>query len=102
VSLSQGTVTVILDRLEEKGLIRRYRSGLDRRIVHSALTPAGRQQLDGAPPLLHESFMRRFEALPEAQRRRIEAALDEVASMMDAGDLDAAPLLDVGRPDRAR
>jgi DNA-binding MarR family transcriptional regulator len=101
VSLSQGTVTVILDRLEDKGLIRRYRSQVDRRIVHSALTPDGRQQLDRAPPLLHVSFMRRFKALPDAQRRRIEAALDEVASMMDAGDLDAAPLLDVGRPDRA-
>lgn len=101
VSLSQATVTVILDRLEEKGLISRYRSDVDRRIVHGTLTPAGRHQVDLAPPLLHESFMQRFDALPEPKRRRIQEALDEVAAMMDAGDLDAAPLLDVGRPARS-
>lgn len=100
VSLSQGTVTVILDRLEEKGLVTRYRSARDRRIVHAALTPAGKRQLDVAPPLLHDSFIRRFERLPDAKRRRIEAALNEVAMMMDADSLDAAPLLDVGRPSR--
>src|SRR5690606_24240744 len=102
VSLSQGTVTVILDRLEEKRLIRRYRSQIDRRVVHSALTSAGRVQIDRAPPLLHHAFMRRFEALPRARQCRIEAALVEVAAMMDAGELDAAPLLDVGTPGRPR
>lgn len=100
VSLSQATATVILDRLEEKGLIGRYRSTVDRRVVHSALTPVGRRQIDQSPPLLHDALTRRFETLPEPKRRRIQAALDEVAAMMDAEGLDAAPLLDVGRPGR--
>lgn len=100
VSLSQGTVTVILDRLEEKQLIRRYRSAQDRRVVHTALTEAGQQQIDNAPPVLQESFMERFAALPEARRRRIESALSEVAAMMDAETLDAAPLLDIGNVSR--
>jgi len=101
VSLSQATVTVIIDKLEERGLVTRYRSAVDRRIVHTALTPAGRRQIDTAPPLLHHSFVRRFEALPEPHRRRIERSLSQVAAMMDAKDLDAAPLLDVGKATRS-
>src|SRR3546814_13458569 len=38
VSLRQGTVTTILDGLESRGLVERYRSAPDRRIVHSRLT----------------------------------------------------------------
>src|SRR3546814_11753090 len=33
VSLSQGTVTTILDRLESRGLVERYRSAADRLAV---------------------------------------------------------------------
>lgn len=95
VDLSQGTVTTILDRLEARGLIERYRSTVDRRIVHTRLTAQGRGQLRRAPPLLHERFMARFSARDSADQERILAALRDVAEMMGAGDLDAAPLLHV-------
>src|SRR5439155_26767978 len=36
-----GSMTRMLDRLEEKGLIQRERSSQDRRLVHLAITPAG-------------------------------------------------------------
>ncbi|MDN3719711.1 MarR family transcriptional regulator [Roseibium salinum] len=39
--LSSATVVTILDKLEEKGLIERYRSVSDRRIVHARLTEKG-------------------------------------------------------------
>ncbi len=37
-----GSMTRMLDRLEEKGFIRRVRSQRDRRVVHLELTAAGR------------------------------------------------------------
>ncbi|WP_232368467.1 MarR family winged helix-turn-helix transcriptional regulator [Azospira inquinata] len=37
-----GSMTRMLDRLEEKGIIARERSATDRRIIHLKLTPAGR------------------------------------------------------------
>jgi MarR family transcriptional regulator, multiple antibiotic resistance protein MarR len=40
-----GSMTRILDRLEEKGLLRRERSPDDRRVVFLRVTPAGRAQL---------------------------------------------------------
>lgn len=94
VHLSQGTVTTILDRLEGRGLIERYRSTSDRRVVHSRLTRQGRAVLRKAPPLLHERFLDAFDELPRKRQRQIIETLDEVAAMMGVADLDAAPLLD--------
>jgi DNA-binding MarR family transcriptional regulator len=98
VSLSQATVTTILDRLESRGLVERYRSNADRRIVHSRLTRQGRAILRKAPPLLHERFTAGFQQLSPARQSRILTTLDEVAAMMGVAELDAAPLLDSGSP----
>lgn len=98
VSLSQATVTTILDRLEGRGLVERYRSNADRRIVHSRLTRQGRAILRKAPPLLHERFTEAFQSLSPARQSRLLATLDEVAAMMGATEIDAAPLLDSGSP----
>lgn len=46
LAVSPSTGTRMCDRLTRKGLIRRYRSGSDRRSVHLALTPAGRLLVD--------------------------------------------------------
>ena len=96
VSLSQGTVTSILDRLEERGLVERYRSRTDRRVVHTRLTKDGKAALRKAPPLLHERFLEQFEELAERQQREIVRVLKKVAEMMGTADMDAAPLLEVG------
>ncbi|MEZ5559375.1 MAG: MarR family transcriptional regulator [Pseudomonadales bacterium] len=100
MSLSQATVTTILDRLEGRGLIRRQRSDQDKRVVHALLTPAGRKVLASAPTPLQDSFTERFGALPDWERSMILAALLRVAQLMDAESLDASPMLDVGALDR--
>ncbi|HMA15481.1 MAG TPA: MarR family transcriptional regulator, partial [Kiloniellaceae bacterium] len=73
--------------------VERYRSAADRRVVHSRLTRRGRAVLRRAPPLLHERFIDAFQRLSPARQARILATLDEVAAMMGAAELDAAPLL---------
>jgi DNA-binding MarR family transcriptional regulator len=98
VSLSQATVTTILNRLESRELVTRVRSETDKRVVNARLTPQGQQVLAGAPTLLHEKFIERFEGLKSHEQRDILDALQRVAGMMDAEELDAAPLLDVNRP----
>ena len=42
-ALSSGGFTKVADRLVERGLVRRERCDTDRRVVHAALTDAGRQ-----------------------------------------------------------
>jgi DNA-binding MarR family transcriptional regulator len=95
VSLSQATVTTILNRLESRQLVERVRSQADKRVVNAQLTALGRDTLDGAPALLHEQFIERFEALEPWEQTQVLSVLQRVASMMDAEHIDAAPMLDV-------
>lgn len=100
VSLSQATVTTIIDRLEQRGYVERRRSAADRRVVHVQLTPTGQALLERAPAALQDTFTTRFERLADWEQTLILAALQRVAGMMDAGRLDAAPILDIGSPVR--
>jgi len=101
VSLSQATVTTILNRLEDRGLLERVRNPDDKRIVNARLTPAGKTALAASPPLLHESFIQRFELLGKREKEKILSSLQTVAGMMDAEEIDAAPILDVVSPEAA-
>lgn len=83
IALSQPTVTTILDRLEEKGLVERIRSLRDRRIVNARLTPLGKEMLDAAPPLLDEHFMQRFADLPNGEQHELKDALEKIVRLMD-------------------
>ena len=94
ISLSQATVTTIIDRLESKGLLKRERNQEDKRKVMISLTDEGKVALEKAPTLMQESFISRFDHLEEREQNLILSSLQRVADMMNATDLDAAPLLD--------
>ncbi|EGG98570.1 Putative regulatory protein associated with the ectoine operon [gamma proteobacterium IMCC2047] len=100
VSLSQATVTNILDRLEAKELVVRERSTEDKRKVFTQLTAKARVVLEGAPLPLQDQFARQFEELQEWEQAMMISALQRIAQMMDAETIDAAPVLDVGLLDR--
>ena len=100
VSLSQATVTAILDRLEKRELVYRERSTKDKRKVHAHLTEAGVNILKDAPVPLQEHFTEQFRNLEQWEQTMIIAALQRVAHMMDAQRIDAAPVLDIGSIDR--
>ena len=95
VSLSQATVTAILDRLERQQLVYRRRSEGDRRRVNVFLTELGRSRLKDAPAALQDAFVRAFTALEDWEQNLITSALQRVAVMMKAEAIDASPLLEV-------
>lgn len=96
VNLSQATVTTILDRLEKRGLVQRVRSEVDRRRVHAKLTNEGHKIVADAPSPLQESFVEQFDKLPEWEQTMILSSLQKLAELMQASDIDAAPVLHVG------
>ncbi|WP_237055804.1 MarR family winged helix-turn-helix transcriptional regulator [Microbulbifer sediminum] len=100
ISLSQATVTTILDRLEKRGLVYRERSSEDKRKVHAYLTDKGMDFIRDAPTPLQEHFVRQFRDLREWEQSMIISSLQRVALMMDAEHIDASPVLDIGDLDR--
>lgn len=89
VSLTPPTVTTILNRLEERGLVWRDRNAADRRVSHARLTEAGRHLLASAPALLPEAFAARFARLPAWEQTQTLAAVQRLAHMMDVDALEA-------------
>ena len=98
VSLSQATVTTILNRLEDRKLVERVRAQKDKRIVNARLTQEGKTTLGTAPPLLHEKFIGEFESLEGWEQTQVLSSLQRIAMMMDAEHIDAAPMLDINSP----
>jgi DNA-binding MarR family transcriptional regulator len=86
VSMSSPTVVAVLDRLEARGLIERYRSLVDRRIVHARLTDVAEAALAGAPGLLGGDALSRWQALPMATRQSTAQALALLAALMTNSD----------------
>lgn len=83
VDLSAATVVTILDKIEARGFVERYRSKVDRRIVHARLTPSGAAALAAAPSLLPASLISAFAGRPEAERKLIVDAFAFVAEKME-------------------
>jgi len=96
VGLSAPTVSRILDRLEQSGYIERARKVEDRRKVCLSLTRAGRKRLASLPTPLHDDFLQRLKNLRKAERVKLLEALEQIVAMMEASDLDAAPILTPG------
>jgi DNA-binding MarR family transcriptional regulator len=67
---SQASLTGIVDRLEEQGLVQRHRSEDDRRVVEVAVTAEGREMLSRA----NAAFLGRLQELvaPLTAAERIE------------------------------
>ena len=101
ISLSQATVTTILDRLEKRKLVFRERSKTDKRKVHAYLTERANETLKTAPAPLQDQFARQFNDLQDWEKTMIISSLQRVAQMMDAQHIDASPVLDVGLLDRS-
>lgn len=99
IVVSQATVTRIIDRLERDGLVTRSKSDTDKRVVNIGLTPLGREKLKAAPEPLQAEFYRKFRELEGWEQQMLIASLSRIAKMMDAEDLDAAPILQAGAID---
>jgi DNA-binding MarR family transcriptional regulator len=96
ISLSQATVTDILNRLDKKGLVERTRDETDRRRMMIKITPQCRDILSQAPPALQETFVDRYTHLAEWEQLMILSSLKRIVDLMAAGKIDAAPILATG------
>jgi DNA-binding MarR family transcriptional regulator len=72
-----GTLTGVLDRMEERGLVRRERDKRDRRIWRIWLTDSGRELQEVLPPLVAAIRDRSVEGFSEADRELFSQLIDQ-------------------------
>lgn len=100
VQFSQATVTSIVDRLTERGFVERSRRESDRRQVWVTMTDSGRHALSSAPDMVQDQFHDRFERMPDWEQAMIVAMLERLNVLLDADQIDAAPVIFTGAIDR--
>ena len=96
VSLSQATVTDIVNRLAKNNFVTKTRSETDKRRV--VITPLEKchQILEMAPPPLQETFTKRFANLENWEKLMLLSALDRIVRLMSATEIEAFPILATG------
>lgn len=92
-SLSNATVTNIVQRLEGRGYIKRIRSSDDKRKVFVEITNLAEEVLTHTPSLLQESFVERMEKIKPWEQTMLLSSLQRIAEMMDAENISASPIL---------
>ena len=93
VSLGQPTVTGILERLENRGLVKRRRGEKDKRKMYISVTEACHQLLEKAPPPMQEHFIDAFTSLQDWEQSMILTSLQRIVALMDAKTIQVAPIL---------
>lgn len=86
--VNSSTVTGIIDRLEQKGLVERMRISLDRRVITIQLTEMGKRLAENAPPPIQQKIIDGLKKLPSQDIELIVRALNRLTNMLDVQDLE--------------
>jgi len=93
IHLSPSTVVGILDRLEDKKLIRRKRDTEDRRLVNIKPTRKGIEYAEAAPSPLQDKLLKALSKISNLEQEAISLSLMKIVELMEAEDIDASPIL---------
>jgi MarR family transcriptional regulator, organic hydroperoxide resistance regulator len=84
LSVHASTISNLLDKLEQGGLVERQRRERDQRIVRLYVTPAGADLLARAPAAPQGELNRALEDMAPAQRLALDSALAALIAHMGA------------------
>ena len=79
--ITKGTLTGVIDRLEEKGLVERWGDADDGRIIIVALTRAGDRLFQREYPRYVEKLRTQFEGLSARDREQATSHLGQIADL---------------------
>jgi DNA-binding MarR family transcriptional regulator len=85
----QSSASLLVDRLERRGLLRRTRQKDDRRFVRIDLTERGQALAAQAPEPAQGRLLHGLGAMPVRRVRQIRRAIDDLVAAMEAEDVEA-------------
>jgi DNA-binding MarR family transcriptional regulator len=91
LNVSLSNATGLIDRMEERGFIERYRVPMDRRVVLVRVTPSGEAMLGEVDALSDELLRSVLGRLPASQLRGVAHAM---RALRDAVDSTVGPIPD--------
>jgi DNA-binding MarR family transcriptional regulator len=87
----QSSVSVVIQRLVDRGLVAKVAAGEDRRRQRLAITAKGRRLLHRVPTAAQENLITAIAALPSADRRAFARSMDLIARLMSPDDAALHP-----------
>lgn len=94
IHVSPSSVTKIIDVLESKFFVRRKREGDDRRVIKAAITPKGKEIVEGSPKSMQKKMLEGLALLSDGIKQQIKGDLEQLVMLIDAQDLSSVPVLD--------
>ncbi len=83
MEVNPSAVTVMLDRLENHGFVKRSRSSHDRRVVTLSITPAGRRALEHVLQQRRKIVSHCLSQMPEEKVETFLSALENLAQIAE-------------------
>jgi DNA-binding MarR family transcriptional regulator len=93
----QSSVSTVVSRLVERGLVSRSRSAADARRITLALSPGGRRLVQDAPDPVQKRLIGGVEKLPARDRAVLVRSLDALVGAMEASSGEAVMFFDENR-----
>jgi DNA-binding MarR family transcriptional regulator len=87
--VDQSSVSILVSRLERRGLVRRIRRRADRRVVELELTGRGDALAAEAPAPAQGRLLHALQAMSAAEVLRIRTAVEGLVQAMEATQLEA-------------
>lgn len=97
----QSSVSVVVGRLFDAGLLTRERDDRDARRLILNLTSEGRALMARAPSTAQERMLEVFDGMPDADRKRFADEFEDMLGKIGASVDGAAPMLFEDDPDQA-
>jgi DNA-binding MarR family transcriptional regulator len=88
IMVKSSTVTGVVDRLENKGLVERMRNSPDRRVITIQLTETGKKLAQNAPPPIQQKIIDSLRQTEKAKIDQIVHCLSMLTDMLDVQDLE--------------
>jgi DNA-binding MarR family transcriptional regulator len=89
LAVHQSSISILVDRLERRKLVRRVRDRPDRRVVRVELTRRGAALATGAPEAAQGRLLHALAGMPAAEVGKIRRVVDRLVRAMEATDVKA-------------